>query len=244
MGGDQPKVIYEVGDQPMVNWVVQACLKAGISRCVVVVGFGGDQVRQALSNQSQCAFVEQLEQLGTGHATQMAQPLYANRESTDVLVLPGDAPLIQAETLSRLIQTHRAAGAVATLTTSMMDNPTGYGRVIRGQDGSFEAIVEEKDATDEQRKVREINTGYYCFRSDQLFECLTRVSNTNAQGEYYLTDVPGLLKQAGEKIAILDGVAPQEIMGVNNPQQLAEVDEIIRRREGLSPDTGASKESA
>lgn len=244
MGGECPKVIYEVGGRSMVNWVVQACLNSGVSRCVVVVGFGGEQVQQAVGNQPQFAFVEQLKQLGTGHATQMAQPLYDGREPKDVLVLPGDAPLIQPQTLARLIQTHRTANAVATLTSSMMDNPTGYGRVIRGQDGLFEAIVEEKDATDEQRTVSEINTGYYCFRSDRLFECLTRVSNTNAQGEYYLTDVPGLLKREGEKIAILDGVAPQEIMGVNNPQQLAEVDKIIRSREGISSNGDVSKESA
>lgn len=231
MEGDLPKVVYPVADRPMVWWVVRACLQANVSRCIVVVGYRGDQVRQALAGQDRCVFVEQQEQLGTGHATQMAQPLFGDdTPASDVLVLPGDGPLIQAHTLTRLLETHRAADAAATLTTAVLDDPGGYGRVIRHQDGSFQAIVEQRDATPQQAQVKEINAGYYCFRSDRLFDTLSRVGDHNAQGERYLTDVPGLLSQAGQRVAILDRVEPEQIMGVNTTEQLAQVDAILRQR--------------
>ena len=244
MEGDLPKVVYPVADHPMVWWVVQACLQANVSKCIVVVGYRGDEVRQALAGQERCVFVEQHEQLGTGHAAQMAQPFFAdNPAANDVFVLPGDAPLIQAHTLARLYETHRAATAAATLTTTVLDDPTGYGRVIRQSDGSFQAIVEQKDATPQQAQVREINAGYYCFGSDQLFGTLSQVSDQNAQGEYYLTDVPGLLSQTGQRVAILDGVEPQEIMGVNTTEQLAQVDTILRHRLSQTPNS-STRESA
>ena len=135
MEGDLPKVVYPVADRPMVWWVVQACLRANVSRCIVVVGYRGDLVRKALADQESCVFVEQRKQLGTGHATQMAQPFFADDAvAGDVFVLPGDGPLIQAHTLARLFETHRAAAAVATVTTAILDNPDGYGRVIRQTD--------------------------------------------------------------------------------------------------------------
>ncbi len=246
MGGDRPKVAYPVAGHPMVWWVVNACRDASVERCVVVIGYRGQDVRQALADQDQagCVFVEQHEQHGTGHATQMAQPLFEGQPPTDVFVLPGDGPLIRGETLSRVLSTHRASNAAATVTTAVLDDPTGYGRVLRHPDGSYQAIVEQKDATDQQRLVREINTGYYCFRSDLLFEALGKVRNANAQKEYYLTDVPGLLKQAGKKIAIVEVANPDEIRGVNDPQQLAEVDRILQARlAGPSPNNQA-RESA
>lgn len=230
MQGDLPKVLHPVADRPMVKWIVQACRDAGVSRCVVVVGYRAQDVQQVLVDEPDCTFVHQHEQLGTGHAVQMAQSLYANGHATDVLVLPGDAPLITADTLRQLVSVHRQASATATVATANLDNPHGYGRVIRHSDGSFQAIVEQKDATEAQQQVHEINTGYYCFRSDQLFPCLTQVSAANAQGEYYLTDVPGLLANAGMTIALLDAVAPREILGVNDTKQLAEADQILRKR--------------
>lgn len=242
MEGDLPKVVYPVADRPMVWWVVQACLRANVSRCIVVVGYRGDEVRQALAGQESCVFVEQHEQLGTGHATQMAQPFFKDDTAAgDVFVLPGDGPLIQAHTLARLFETHRTAEAVATLTTAILDNPDGYGRVIRQTDGSFQTIIEQKDATPQQARVREINAGYYCFRSDRLFGTLSQVGDGNAQGEYYLTDVPGLLSQTGDRVAILDGVEPQEIMGVNTPEQLSQVDAILRDRLLQSPNNPQGK---
>ncbi len=232
MGGDLPKVIYQAAGQPMVLWVVRACLEAGISRCIVVVGHQGEKVKDALAGQDGCVFVEQSQQLGTGHAAKMAGPLFADRSPTDVIVLPGDGPLISPDTLTKLLETHRAALAAATLATAILDDPTGYGRVIRSEDGTFQAIVEHKDADDQQKKVREINTGYYCFRSDLLFQSLSRIKASNAQKEYYLPDVPSLLKNEGETVIVVDALAPEEVLGVNDPQQLAQVDKILRSRAG------------
>ena len=148
MGGDRPKVLYEVADLPMVTWVVRACRAAGVSRCIVVVGYKGDDVRAALASEPGCEFVEQTEQLGTGHAAQMAAPFFEGQPDGDVFVLAGDGPLIRAATLETLLDTHRQRNADATLATAVIDDPSGYGRVVRDpHDGDFMAIVEQKDAT-------------------------------------------------------------------------------------------------
>lgn len=232
MGGDRPKVLYEVAGLPMVTWVVRACRAAGVSRCVVVVGYKGDEVRDALANEPGCEFVEQTEQLGTGHATRMAAPCFEGREDGDVFVLAGDGPLIRAATLDTLLNTHRDRGADATLATAVIDDPSGYGRVVRDpHDGDFMAIVEQKDASPEELALHEVNPSYYCFRSRALFEGLARVSNDNTQGEYYLTDVPGLLKSEGQPVAVVDAVPPEDVLSINTPEQLDEVDRILRNRE-------------
>jgi len=230
MGSDQPKVLFEVADKPIIQWVVQACRQARVSRNIIVVGEQGDMVAQVLADEPDCVFVEQGRRLGTGHATQMAESLFDPARPEEVFVLAGDAPLIRAGTLKVLLEAHRNARATATLATSNVADPTGYGRVLRDADGRFEAIVEEKDATDEQRKVTQINPSYYCFRSDALFESLKQVKNANAQGEYYLTDVPGLQKAAGLPVAVLDAVPPEDVLGVNTPEQLEQVDRILRKR--------------
>ena len=236
MGGDVPKVLHRVADQPLVRWVVEACLGAGVSRCVIVVGYKGQDVIAALQDIKACTFVEQKEQRGTGHATRMAQPCFETSTATDVFVLAGDAPLIQTQTLRKLLNTHRQSHAVATLATAILDNPEGYGRVVRDDDGSFEAIVEQKDATDQQKQICEINPSYYCFRSDLLFESLAAVTNANAQNEYYLTDVPGNLKRAGHTVCLVEAVPAQEVLGVNTQQQLDDVDRILRARTATAID--------
>ncbi len=238
MAGDKPKVLYPVADQPMVKWVVQACRQAGVERCIIVIGYGGDQVRAALADEPACAFVEQKEQLGTGHATRMAQPLFATDRPVDVFVLAGDGPLIREQTLQKLLEVHRAHHAAATLATAVLDNPTGYGRVIREADGSFKTIVEQKDATPQQLQIREVNPSYYCFRSDLLFAALGQVKNANKSGEYYLTDVPELLKRQGHATAVVEAVPPEDVLSINTPEQLAEVDRILRGRLGI---TGPSR---
>jgi len=230
MGIDKPKVLFEVAGKPMVWWVVQACRQAKVSRNIIVIGEGGDQVAATLADEPDCVFVEQSKRLGTGHAAQMAEPLFDPARPEDVFVLAGDAPLIRAQTLRVLLKRHREVAATTTVATSIVEDPTGYGRVLRDADGGFEAIVEEKDATDEQRLVRQINPSYYCFRSDALFESLKQVRNANAQGEYYLTDVPGLQKQAGLPVAVLDAVPPEDVLGINTPEQLITVDRILRER--------------
>ncbi len=242
MTGDLPKAICPVANQPMIRWIIQACLDARIERCIVVVGYRSQDVRKVLEDQPRCVFVEQHEQLGTGHAALMAKPLFDPYRPSSVVVLPGDGPLITPQTLLKLIETHCQANASATLATAILDRPDGYGRVIRDTDGSFQSIIEQKDATEQQRQVKEINTGYYCFRSDTLFDSLSRVSDANAQGEYYLTDVPGMLKQAGHAVAILDAVPPQEVLGVNDRQQLAHADQILRDRLAAASATASNRQ--
>jgi len=238
MGGDLPKVVYEVAGKPMVWWVVKACKEAGAQRCVLVVGYKQELVREALKDEEGVEFVEQLEQKGTAHAAQMAEPCFEGKPIGDLFVLAGDGPLIRAKTLSRLVEVHCRSNAAATLATSIIDDPTGYGRIIRDASGNFDAIVEQKDATDEQRAVQEVNPSYYCFDGQKMFKTIDQIGANNAQGEYYITDAPGLLKSQGQTVTVVDAVPPEDILSINNPDQLAEVDRILRGRLGM-PTSGA-----
>ncbi|XAL99210.1 NTP transferase domain-containing protein [Phycisphaeraceae bacterium D3-23] len=230
MKSDLPKVLHEVAGRPMVWWVVQACKEAGADLCVVVVGYKGELVREALAEETGVAFVEQTEQLGTAHAAQMAEPVFEGRAVGDVFVLAGDGPLIRGKTLARLLEVHRRTGAASTLATSVIDDPTGYGRIVRTADGSFSAIVEQKDATPDQLAIREVNPSYYCFRGDALFKTIDQVGSANSQGEYYITDAPGLLKQQGQTVTVVDAVPPEDVLSINTLEQLAEVDRILQDR--------------
>lgn len=238
MGSDLPKVVHPVAGEPMVRWVVRACLDAGCSRVVVVVGHKGELVREALRDFPQVAFAEQTEQLGTAHAARMAEPHFMSSGEVDVFVLTGDGPLIRSKTLVRLLELHRRTKAAATLATAVLDDPTGYGRIIRNREGGFEAIVEQKDATPKQLAIQEINPSYYCFKSHALFEGISQVGTGNAQGEYYLTDVPGVLKKSGKTVSVIEAVPPEDVLGINTPDQLADVDRIMRGR--LSKETAST----
>jgi bifunctional UDP-N-acetylglucosamine pyrophosphorylase / glucosamine-1-phosphate N-acetyltransferase len=237
MGSDRPKVAHEVAGKAMVYWVVRACVEAGVSRVIVVIGHGGDEVRSLLAGEPACVFVEQLQQLGTGHAAKMAQHLFDASKPADVFVLAGDAPLIRSHTLKTMLDAHRSTGASATMATSILDDPEGYGRIVRDAAGKFDRIVEQKDATPAQRAIREINPSYYCFRSDALFATLSRVGRNNSQGEYYLTDVPTLLQEQGQTVSVVDAVPPEDVLGINTPQQLSQVDGVLRNRLGVRPVT-------
>jgi bifunctional UDP-N-acetylglucosamine pyrophosphorylase/glucosamine-1-phosphate N-acetyltransferase len=238
MGGDLPKVIHEVAGKPMVHWVVKACKEAGAQRCILVIGYKGELVREALTGVEGVEFVEQTEQLGTAHAVQMAEPAFEGQPIGDLFVLAGDGPLIRAQTLSRLVEVHRRTNAAATLATSVIEDPTGYGRIIRTADGSFDAIVEQKDATEEQLAVQEVNPSYYCFDGQKIFKTIDQISSNNAQGEYYITDAPGLLKGQSQTVTVVDAVPPEDILSINNPDQLATVDLILRERLNM-PTPGA-----
>ena len=230
MQSDLPKVLHEVAGKPMLHWVVTACLDAGVDRVIVVVGHRADDVRQAMADFDQLVFVDQPEQLGTGHAVMMAKPAFEAVEPRDAFVLAGDGPLIRPETLSQLLSIHRDQQASATLATAVIDDPTGYGRVLRDPSNGFDRIVEQKDATPEQLAVNEVNPSYYCFASDALFTVLDDLSNDNASGEYYLTDAPGLLKARGQGVAVVDAVPPEDVLSINTLEQLAEVDRILQER--------------
>ncbi len=241
--GTLPKVLHPVAGRPMIHWVVDACRAAGVERVVVVVGYRGDLVQDALADAAgagQVEFVEQAEQRGTAHAVQIAVPLFKDQPTCDVFVLAGDGPLIRPTTLQQLLETHRDTDAAATLATAVLDDPTGYGRVLRtpggdasGGDafgGAFDRIVEQKDATPDQLAVREVNPSYYCFDSAALFDTLEQVGNANASGEYYLTDVPGLLREAGRTVSLVDAVPPEDVLSINTPEHLATVDAILQER--------------
>ncbi len=248
MKSDLPKVCHEVGGRPMVCAVVDACLEAGCSRVVAVVGYKQELVRDALRGFGDTVeFVEQTEQLGTGHAVVCARPAYeqaiASEGQDDAFVLAGDGPLIRPATLRTLIDRHRAAGAAAALATSVIDDPTGYGRIVRDAGGMFQRIVEQKNATADQLSINEVNPSYYCFGVAKLFNALERVERNELTGEYYITDVPQLLLEAGETVEVIDAVPPEDILSINTLEHLAEVDAIYRGRlAGSSAESTSGKE--
>lgn len=240
MRSDLPKVVHEVAGRPMVCHVVEACERAGCSRVIAIVGYEQQVVREALAGfGDRVRFAVQAEQLGTGHAVQCAAAELDDLDPrTPVLVLAGDGPLIRTDTLHAMLGLHRERGASATLATSVIDDPTGYGRIIRDGDGRLVGIVEQKNATPEQLAIREVNPSYYCFGLGSLREALSRVERNEASGEYYITDVPAILLGAGERVEVIDAVPPEDVLSINTPEQLAEVDRILRGRLGQS--TGAA----
>lgn len=240
MKGELPKVVYPVGGRPMVCAVVDACREAGCGRIVVVVGYRQDLVREALAGQPGVEFAVQDRQLGTGHAVLCAQDVVGDGgdEPRDVFVLCGDGPLIRAATLRTLLARHRESGAAATLATAVIDDPTGYGRVVRDAAGRFQAIVEHKNATEEQRAIREVNPSYYCFRQGDLFSALERVERNPVSGEYYLTDTLELLLAEGKRVEVVPAVPPEDVLSINTPEELALVDRIYRSRPAAAGKTG------
>ncbi|MBP2645538.1 MAG: Bifunctional protein glmU [Firmicutes bacterium] len=222
-----PKVLHEVGGKPMVNHVLESAKASGAIRNILVIGFGKEKVREVIGNEAEYAVQE--EQLGTGHAVLTAQELLADYTGT-VMVLCGDTPLLEDRVLAKLLQEHQSAGASATVLTAMMPDPTGYGRVIRDGKGRVRKIVEQKDASPEELLVREINTGIYCFESKALFASLNGITCDNAQGEYYLTDVIGMLVGKEEKVWAVTADDHQQTMGVNSRAQMAEAESILRKR--------------
>lgn len=220
-----PKVLHKICGRPMLFYVLDAVRSAGVKETVVVVGFGADQVAREVGDGAAVAL--QAEQLGTGHALQQAGPFLRNF-CGDILVVCGDTPLITPETLARLAGEHRASGAAATVLTAEMDDPRGYGRVLRDEAGRVIRIVEEKDATPEEKLTREINTGVYCFKAAGLFEGLAGIKPVNAQGEYYLTDIIGLSVGRGLLVGAVKAADPGETAGINDRVQLSLAERVVR----------------
>jgi bifunctional UDP-N-acetylglucosamine pyrophosphorylase / glucosamine-1-phosphate N-acetyltransferase len=227
MKSKQYKVLHPVCGKPMVQHVVDQVLQLGIDKLITVVGFGAEQVKAQLGDQSEYAL--QQEQLGTAHAVMQAAT-YLREKDGVTLVVCGDTPLITAETMQALLDHHLATNAKATILTAVADNPAGYGRIVRDAHGNVEKIVEHKDASEQERAIKEINTGTYCFDNKSLFEALTHVSNNNVQGEYYLTDVIEILKSNGSIISAYKAPSFEETIGVNDRVALAEAEKIMRER--------------
>ncbi len=221
-----PKVLHKVCGKPMLQYVIEATKKAGSEREVVVIGSGAELVERTFSG---VEFVLQAEQLGTGHAVLSAKDKFANTKGT-VLILCGDTPLLTSELLKNFTATHEKSNCAATILTAEMPDATGYGRVIRAENGAFKKIVEDKDASEDEKKIREVNAGVYCFDAQKLFGYLERVGNNNAQGEYYLPDVLPILKEAGEEIGAFKAEYCIETIGINTRAQLAAADKALRMR--------------
>lgn len=229
LNSKRPKVLHEVCGHPMLHYVLKIVGEAEATRHVVVVGHEGEQVREAFKSQSTVAFVEQKERLGTGHAVQMARPEF-NQYDGDVLVLAGDTPLLTGETVRKLVQWHRHQDAAVTILTCEMPEPRGYGRILRYEDNRVQGIVEEKDANRYERAIHEINTGTYCFDAQTLFRTLEKITPSNVQNEYYLTDCVRILAEEGSRVEALLTEDFTEAIGVNTRVQLAEAERILRQR--------------
>ena len=221
-----PKVLHKVSGKPMLEHVIDAAKSAGSTREVVVIGSGAELVQK---NFSDVEFVLQAEQFGTGHAVLCAKENFAN-STGNVMILCGDTPLFTGELLKNLIDAHEKFNAVATVLTAIMPDATGYGRIIRADNVDFEKIVEDKDATPEQKKIREVNAGIYCFNVQKLFAALEKVTNENSQGEYYLPDVLEILRAEGGRICAVVAEDYKQTLGINSRIQLAEADKILRQR--------------
>jgi len=229
MKSRRPKALHPVCGKPMLQFVIDACYDAGCQRILIVVGHGKDEVMACFGHDRRIEWVEQTEQLGTGHAARMAEPQLRDHKG-DVFILTGDGPLIRGEVLRTLLRAHRDERAAASMATAVLDDPTGYGRIVRDAEGQFIEIVEQADATTEQREIREVFPSYYCLRSDDLQFALARLKNENKKGEYYLTDIYKILRAAGKNVVAVQAVAQDDVLGVNDRGQLAAIDAIMQDR--------------
>ncbi len=222
------KVLHQVSGRPMVKWVISAVKGAGVGRVILVIGHQRERVREMLRDEA-VEFVLQAEQKGTAHAVLQTETLLWEF-SGQILVLCGDVPLLRPETIRDLLKLHRSSDAVATVLTAELEDPSGYGRIVRDSQGMVDRIVEEKDATHQEKGLREVNSGLFCFQSDALFPALKEVRNDNRQGEYYLTDVISIFRGENLRVAALLCPNQEEILGVNSLEQLSFVDGIMKSR--------------
>lgn len=227
MKSKMPKVLHKVCGKPLSKWVIDASEAAGADKVCAVVGHKAETVKEVLGDV--CEFALQAEQKGTGHAVMQAIDVIKNSKG-EVVILNGDTPLITAETINKAIEYHKNNGNQATVITAILDDATGYGRIVRDNDGSVLKIVEQKDASKEEKKINEVNSGMYVFDAQPLVYALDKITPNNAQGEYYLTDTLEILLSAGKKIggyAISDN---DEIRGINDRVQLNEAEKIMQKR--------------
>jgi len=225
-----PKVLHEVTGRPMLAYVLDACRSVGVDKIYVVVGFGADQVKERFAEESaDIVWVQQPKQLGTAHAVMCCQE-HLRGFTGQTLVLCGDGPLIRAKTLQTLIEKHEAENSAATLATAVLDDPTGYGRIVRDAYGNMQGIIEDSDCTPAQRAVQEVNPSYYLFNNQVLFRALENVKPDNVKQEYYLTDALSVIIATGHKVVAITAVRPEEAVGVNSRAQLSVASKIMQNR--------------
>lgn len=229
MKSDLPKVLHAICGQPMLSYVLSACRLAGVDRLLVVVGQGKEQVIRRFEAEHDVVWVEQSEQKGTGHAVRCCCDVLEGFEGS-VLVIAADMPLVRRDTLASLLEVRERSGDAVTLATTELDEPAGYGRIIRDAHGRLEAIVEHGNCTARQRRIREVNPSYYCFDARRLFGALEQVQPNRAKAEYYLTDLVQVFRLAGNGVSASVSVAPEDAMGINSQLDLAEVSRVIQDR--------------
>jgi bifunctional UDP-N-acetylglucosamine pyrophosphorylase/glucosamine-1-phosphate N-acetyltransferase len=228
MKSQLPKVLHPVAGRPMLEHVLDAAAAVAPATVTVIVGHGGAAVKDRLAGRQGLTFAVQEPQLGTAHALQQAEPFLAGKTGT-VILLSGDVPRLQGRTLEKLLQTHVAATAAATVVTASVERPYGYGRIVR-VDGQVARIVEERDASPAERQIREINSGIYAFDLPPLFDALRGIASQNAQGEFYLTDLVGIYRRRKLPVETLLVDDPEEIRGINSRTELAEVGTLVRQK--------------
>jgi bifunctional UDP-N-acetylglucosamine pyrophosphorylase/glucosamine-1-phosphate N-acetyltransferase len=229
MKSARPKILHPLAGRLLIEHVLHAANALAATSTTVVIGHAGDEVRAALAAYPQLRFVTQSPQLGTGHALLQAESALSDARGT-VLLLYADVPLLTPDTLSRLLDAHRAAKAAGTVLTASLDDPYGYGRIVRDRDGQIARIVEERDASPDERTIKEVNSGIYSFAIAPLFESLRSLAVDNAQGEYYLTDLIAAYRRAGRRVETLHVGDAAEVRGVNSRVDLAELAAILRAR--------------
>lgn len=228
MKSDLPKVIHKIDGKELVKYVIRQAKDVGSDEIWLITGHKGHLVREATADEG-VFYVEQKEQLGTGHAVMQAENKLQNRDG-DVLILCGDVPVLKGETLKKFRDFHITSGATATVMTTKFEDPFGYGRIITNDKGEILKIVEQKDATEEEKQVKEINSGVYIIDLKELFTSLDSITSDNAGNEYYLTDVIAILKNKGKKVLTYLIEDNTEILGINTIEQLKEAESIILAR--------------
>lgn len=232
MKSNRAKVLHQLDGRPLISHVCRTALALSPRAIYVIVGHQAEDVRAAVESEFKAehriAFVHQHSQRGTGDAVMAAREHLA-ADARPIVILSGDVPLVRRQTLMKLIEAHTSAKAACTMLTVRLENPSGYGRIIRNEGGEFVKIVEQKDATDNERQIREINVGLYCFDSQKLRDALDALKPNNQQSEYYLTDVPGILKNRGDVVETYQHNDAREVLGINTRAELAEFENLIRR---------------
>jgi bifunctional UDP-N-acetylglucosamine pyrophosphorylase/glucosamine-1-phosphate N-acetyltransferase len=229
MNTQMPKVLHEVCGRPMLAYVFDACRQIDVKKMYVVVGFGANQVKKCFSDAKDIVWVHQAKQLGTAHAV-MCCKKHLKDFRGQTLILCGDGPLIRTITLDVLMEKHKAEQAAVTLATAIMDDPTGYGRIIRDVYGNIQGIVEDRNCTREQSAIKEVNPSYYLFNNQILFEAIDKVKRDKAKGEYYLTDALSGIIATGHKVVAVTALRPEEAMGVNSRAELSAASKIMQKR--------------
>jgi len=227
MKSELPKVLVHVCGRPMLEYVLDVLAEAGIGQTVVVVGYRADDVKSTFAGRPGVAFALQAEQRGTGHAVMSARD-YLKKHDGAVLVVAGDSPMMQRSSIEKLLAEFNRSRPACLLGTGTKDDPKGLGRIQRDAAGKFRGIVEEKDATDAEKKITEVNLSCYVFNASDLLAALDEIRSDNAQGEYYLTDCPGVLLAAGKEVKAMNVLQACEALSINNMEELAVVEEAMR----------------